>query len=306
MHLLRRTGRLDHPNSRSSHAIPTPRGGGLALLIGVAVAALAALVIGPSWSSSAWVALGGAVILAVVGLTDDVLGIGPSPRLFAQVAIGAAIGLVLGGWVGGCLGAIFTPAAVNMVNFMDGINGLCAGHAVVWGIAAMLAFPQVGQPLAVLGAMSLGGGLGFLPWNVPRARLFLGDVGSYLIGGLAGIGVLASSLWLLEGPEPATDWSLIGVVCGPYLLFAVDTVTTAVRRVGGGARLFEAHRTHVYQRLVNEGGMAHWAIALVMSVLSLLVTAAFLVSMVAGAIAAVAISLAYLSSPGYLRHEFTT
>ena len=134
LHLLRRAGGLDVPNARSSHAVPTPRGGGLALLAGVAAAALVRLVAGPrmvdgrcgwpSWHQrrlpcSAWPM----TYLA-------------SPRSHAcsrRQSIGVATGLALGGWQGALLGAMVVPAAVNMVNFMDGINGICAGHAVVWG-----------------------------------------------------------------------------------------------------------------------------------------------------------------------------
>lgn len=304
LHLLQRAGRLDVPNTRSSHAVPTPRGGGLALIVGVTAAALVALASGPAWSGAAWVAVAGCVALALVGLTDDLVGLAPQLRLLAQAAIGAATGATLGGWVGALLGAVVIPAAVNMVNFMDGINGICAGHAVVWGAGAMAAATYAGgDVLAVLGALSSGCGLGFLPWNAPRARLFLGDVGSYLIGGLAGVGVLAAVTTALPWSDSSTAWPTLGLVCAPYLLFAVDTATALVRRARTGQPVFEAHRSHVYQWLANERGVAHWVISLCMAVVAAVVTLAFAGGRAAGVVAATVAAVLYLLSPRLLRER---
>lgn len=304
MRLLQRAGRVDAPNTRSSHAVPTPRGGGIALLAGIAAAALAALVLGPIWSTVAWVAVLGSTALALVGLTDDLVGLKPQPRLVAQALIGVITGMAVGGWRAGLLGALVVPAAVNMVNFMDGINGICAGHAAVWGLGAMAASGYAGgDTLMVLGVLSLGCGLGFLPWNVPKARLFLGDVGSYLIGGLAGMGVLVAIVELLPGGNASTPWPLLGLVCGPYLLFAVDTASTMLQRARAGQRILVAHRGHVYQRLANERGRAHWAISLSICTVSLVVTVAFSVSTMGAALLAVITSSLYLASPTLLRRK---
>ena len=301
-HLLLRAGRLDVPNNRSSHALPTPRGGGLALLVGVTAAAVAAVSVGPQWSASAWIAVAGCATVALVGLTDDALGLAAQPRLLAQAAIGAAVGAALGGWIGAALGAVVIPTAVNMVNFMDGINGLCAGHAVVWGGGAMAASAYAGgDVLTVLGALSLGCGLGFLPWNVPRARLFLGDVGSYFIGGLAGIGVLLAILAVLPQGEANRAWPLLGLVCGPYLLFAVDTASALLQRARAHEPLLEAHRSHIYQRLVNEVGVAHWLVSMAIAALSLAITVAYNIGSVAGTFSAAVASVLYLVSPRLLR-----
>lgn len=303
--VLHRAGRHDVPNHRSSHATPTPRGGGLALLAATAVLAAVSTWQG-AWSVQTASVVAGCAALSAVGLVDDLRDLRPAHRLVAQALVGVLAGFVLGGPVGALVGLLVVPAAVNMVNFMDGINGMCASHAAVWGLGALLAAPEVGQPLAVLGAISLGGGLGFLPWNMPRARLFLGDVGSYLIGGLAGMGVLATGVVLLDGDQPPAVWPLVGLVCAPYLLFAVDTTSTVVRRARAGDPLFEAHRTHVYQRLVNEGGAPHWVVSLAVAALSLLVTSAFLVSAVVGVVAALTAAALYLASPGLVRQEVTS
>jgi UDP-N-acetylmuramyl pentapeptide phosphotransferase/UDP-N-acetylglucosamine-1-phosphate transferase len=270
----------------------------LALLVGVVAAALAAITFGTDWSASAWAAVAGCATLALVGLTDDFRGLAAEPRLIAQATIGAAMGAALGGWGGAVLGAVVIPTAVNMVNFMDGINGICAGHAIVWGAGAMAASSYTGgDVLTVLGALSLGCGVGFLPWNVPKARLFLGDVGSYLVGALAGTGVLLMITALLPGGGATAAWPTVGLVCAPYLLFAVDTATALAGRAAGGEPLFVAHRGHVYQRLVSTTGLSHWAVSLLVTALSAVVTLSFLAGWALGLVVAAFASLVYLASP---------
>jgi UDP-N-acetylmuramyl pentapeptide phosphotransferase/UDP-N-acetylglucosamine-1-phosphate transferase len=305
LRLLHRTARYDVPNHRSSHSAPTPRGGGIAVaagaLTGALVVALRDLL---DWGVSGWVAISAVVVLAAVGFADDVRGLPPLMRLVGQVVVGAVAGLVIGGGVGGAaVGAVVVPAAVNMVNFMDGINGLCASHAAVWGVGGLLAAQAGGSAtLALLGAVSLGGGLGFIPWNAPRARLFLGDVGSYLFGGLAGVGVIAA---LPSGQTGISGAQVMALVCAPYLLFAVDTATALVRRLLAGEPLLEAHRSHVYQRLVNEGGLPHWVVSAMMAAASLLVTLATAWSTVAGLVTGCIVVVGYLASPR-LRHVAVT
>ena len=294
--LLMRAQRLDMPNGRSSHTQATPRGGGLAILLAAFTALLLASLWGDVWDFEVWVAIAGAAALAGVGLLDDFSDLDPRLRLLSQVGIGAGIGVLLGSWPGAILGGLIIATAVNMVNFMDGINGLCAGHAAVWGVAALAAGALGGSDaLGVLGAVSVGGALGFLPWNVPQARLFLGDVGSYLVGGVAGVGVTIAALGAFEGG--ATSLKVLAVVCAPYLLFAVDTATTLIRRARRGENLLEAHRDHVYQQLVHHRGWPHWGVSLAMSAVAALVASAFHLGWTFGAAAAVVVSLAYLSSP---------
>jgi len=304
--VLRRADCLDVPTSRSSHAAPTPRGGGVAILSAVVIFSATAAFAPLNWSPSVWAAVAGVVALALLGLADDVSQLAAHPRLLAQIGIGASVGAAMGGVLGALLGAIVVPAAVNMVNFMDGINGLCAGHAAVWGVGALAAAAAGGgRVLPVLGAISLGGGLGFLPWNAPRARLFLGDVGSYLIGGLAGIGVLAVAVEVGGANPSSAPWLLFGLVCAPYLLFALDTGSTIIRRARRRENLLEAHRDHVYQRLVHGGGVPHWAVSLLMASLSMVVTVAFLSGWALGLAAAALAGGAYLVSPRLMTQEVT-
>lgn len=271
--LLRRADRLDLPNHRSSHTVPTPRGGGLAIVAGVLVTAVVAAATGQAWPPAVTFVVGGAIALAAVGLVDDTRGLAPLPRLLAQVVVGALVGWMAGGVAGLVVGMLVVPAAVNMVNFMDGINGICAAHAAVGGAGAMLAGAASGnEALSVLGALTTGGALGFLPWNAPRAQVFLGDVGSYLLGGLAGLTV---TLGLTSGPD-AWRPEVVGCLAAPYLLFSADTAATIVRRARRGEALLKAHREHVYQQLVHRHGLAHWVVSLTMAAVAACVTLAFL------------------------------
>ena len=288
---LRRASIVDVPNHRSSHDVPTPRGGGLAIIAGTLVAAVFYAVAGSVWPTEASLLLGGALVLGLVGLADDTLDLQAAPRLLAQVVVGAAAGAAVGGAPGLVLGALVVPAAVNMVNFMDGINGLCASHAAVGGLGAVFAGAALGNAtLTILGAVTIGGALGFLPWNAPRATMFLGDVGSYFLGGLAGLSVTAgltteAALWRPE---------VIGCLAAPYLLFAVDTAWTLARRHRLGEPLFEAHRDHIYQQLTHRRGLPHWLVSLAMALVALGVTLAFNAGWVAGGAAAAVAVIGYL------------
>jgi UDP-N-acetylmuramyl pentapeptide phosphotransferase/UDP-N-acetylglucosamine-1-phosphate transferase len=292
---LRRTDSLDVPNHRSSHTVPTPRGGGIACVFGVVAGAWA----GPSlsaWPAGLRAALAGSLALAVVGLSDDRRGLPPAPRLVAQAAVGAACGGVVGMpdhpvlW--SLVGLVLVPAVVNMVNFMDGVNGMCAGHTVLWGSAAILVGVSSALPtLVLLGLLAAGAFLGFLPWNFPRARVFLGDVGSYLAGGLVSTGILLVLPRVADGEVP------VAPLLAPMLLFAVDTGSTVVRRARAGQPLLQPHREHVYQRLVNEGGRSHPTVVAAMLIAGSLVVATMFLSPVLGTVVAVAVSVLYLAAP---------
>ena len=290
--LLRRANRLDLPNHRSSHTVPTPRGGGSAIVAGLLVAAVVAVATGAAWPSDVVLLFLGPLALAAVGLLDDTRGLEPLPRLLAQVVVGALLGWLVGGAAGLVVGMLVVPAAVNMVNFMDGINGICAAHAAVGGAGALFAGAASGnEALSVIGALTTGGALGFLPWNAPRAKVFLGDVGSYLLGGLAGLTVTLGLTAGADGWRP----EVLGCLAAPYLLFAVDTAATLARRHRLGEPLLEAHRGHVYQRLVHERGLAHWAVSFSMAVAALVVTLVVREGWLPGLLAAAVVVGGYLA-----------
>jgi UDP-N-acetylmuramyl pentapeptide phosphotransferase/UDP-N-acetylglucosamine-1-phosphate transferase len=260
--IARRLDLLDVPNARSSHAEPTPRLGGIAVM---AATLLAWAVAGGSDSADVWVVIGAALALAAVGLIDDFRPLASVLRLALQVAVAAGIVVVSGpvidvdlpgievrldGLLGQVVVAIFIVAVINAVNFMDGIDGMAAGVAVVNVLAlTALAEPEVALLLVALGGASVG----FLAWNHHPASIFLGDSGSLFIGTtLVGAAVLGSGTG--GGSQPVGG----SVAAIPTLLiflpFLYDTGLTILRRALRGESLLVAHRSHLYQRLARVDG----------------------------------------------------
>ena len=282
-------GVLDVPNHRSSHVTPVPRGGGVACLAGV----LAGLALASARHQDVpWLAVSGAVCLAIVGFADDRGALAAAPRLGAQIAVGALVGVTVGGgwWI--LAGIICIPVAVNVVNFMDGINGITSLNMAAWGFVAMaVGYAQHEPSLMVIGAVTAGSTTAFLPWNAPVARLFLGDVGSYLLGALVGIGILIG----------ASQTSSVVVLLAPLSIYLADTGTALVRRALRGEQLMTAHRQHVYQRLVSEAGMSHSTVAAVTFVLALVITLAWVPgSPLLGVPVTLVVLATYLASPAAL------
>lgn len=278
-----RAGLLDVPNHRSSHSLPTPRVGGLACVMGVLVAAVGGQFLG---QDVAWPLIAGATFLGAVGLADDRISLSAVVRLLSQVLVGAACGAAIGGPALAAAGAILVPTFVNMVNFMDGINAISSLTVALWGGTAF--FAASASPLHLIGAVTAGAALGFLPWNTPVARLFLGDVGSYFLGTLVGLGVV---LGIHEHVE-------IAVLLAPLTVYALDTGITLLRRASRGERLLDAHRDHIYQQLVNDHGLPHLAVAVGSAAVALAITLAWahLGALLASAVT-LALCAAYLGSP---------
>ena len=250
---------LDHPGARSSHKEPTPRGGGIAIAAAFVGAVAAAWVLGMVPGRIAGALAGGGAAVAALGWLDDHAGLSVRVRLPVQVAAAAAAVWAAGGlpalqWGPGAVplgaaGAVLAVLAViwslNLFNFMDGIDGMAAAEAISlggWGGALLLAEGHAG-----LAALAFGAGAaaaGFLPWNWPRARIFMGDVGSATLGFVFAVLALASEN---AGAVPLLAWATL------YALFLVDATATLVRRALRGERVYEAHRLHAYQRLVQAG-----------------------------------------------------
>lgn len=265
--LLQRQGIIDHPNERSSHARPTARGGGVAIVLIV-------LGLGPATGMQqgnvSLVAglLTTCAVLAVVSFLDDLRSL-PAAVRFGCHALAAVAVLASLGWpklaLGVAQGRTFAlPVAIsalviflwisgytNAFNFMDGINGLAAGQAVVTGLGmALLGSMASGQwpvvsPPVVLSLVIAGAALGFLPYNFPKARMFMGDVGS------APLGFMLASLviWLARD----FGWWLLLPLALLHANFVLDTGITLARRVARGERWHQAHREHFYQRLIRSG-----------------------------------------------------
>jgi Fuc2NAc and GlcNAc transferase len=249
-------GLLDIPNARSSHEIPTPRGGGVAIVLAASVGFCLLAVAGSVDIKLLIALLGGGLAVAVVGFIDDHRPLPASVRL-AMHGIAAAWALVwlgglpplrvgdhivqlgFGGYVLGFLGIVWT---LNLFNFMDGIDGIAASEAVFIGVGAALAalvggFGGVGLGVDLVFAAACGG---FLVYNWPPARIFMGDVGSGFVGFVIAVLALAS---LRSNPSAAWEWLLLGAV------FFVDATVTLGRRVARGERAQDAHRSHAYQWL---------------------------------------------------------
>lgn len=260
---LRSRGVLDIPNERSSHATVTPRGGGIAV-----VAALATgLLLGRQGGWDVAVILLIAVILGAVGLIDDFRGLSAKARLAILLLVGAAAGLLLGSSHSLLLAVpvmvAWTAAYVNAFNFMDGINGISGLSGLVAGVAYLFMGYSFESPgLVALGAALAGACLSFLPFNLPRARVFLGDVGSYSVGFV--IAACAWIAWAADAPPV--------LAIAPTSVYLVDTGVTLLRRAREGEPLMEAHRSHTYQRLVTSG-WSHAVVATCVALITSLVTA---------------------------------
>lgn len=254
-----RSSMLDLPNSRSSHQLPTPRGGGLAIAVTVLPAIASASALGWLPANQAVALAGGGVPVALVGWLDDRRGVGAITRLMVQ-AVAAAWSLW---WLGGlptlrvgsallplgiagvALGILAIMWATNCFNFMDGIDGLAAGEAMTVGAAGTLLLMSGGGPgLAIVPLLLAAASAGFLPWNWAPARIFMGDVGSGLLGFLFGSLAVASEN---AGALSALGWTtLLGA-------FVFDATFTLLRRAWRGERWYQAHRSHAYQRAVQSG-----------------------------------------------------
>ena len=270
---------LARPNARSSHAAPTPQGGGIA----VVTAALASLWLGAALAGLAGEAqLAGltlaAAILALIGAVDDVRGLGPVPRLLVQaVAVGVVIATLPSEvrivpllpraleWVLLLVGGVWF---VNLVNFMDGIDWMTVAETVPIAAGAALLGLIGAVPLsAVLVALALlGATIGFAPFNRPVARLFLGDVGSLPIGLMLG--------WILM--ILASRGHLAAALLLP-LYYLADATITLARRLARREAVWQAHRTHFYQR-ATDGGFAVTEIVVRVFVLNIALATLALVS----------------------------
>lgn len=277
---------LDIPNERSSHTQPTPRGGGLAIVVVVLAGVWLVVLNNAAFSRQAMVALTlGTLLIAGVSWLDDMRKVSFWVRLLVH-ALGACIAIVgigiiraIGipcdiylpfGWLGFPLTLVWLVGLTNAYNFMDGIDGIAGGQAVVAGIGWAILGWIGGQPMvSVMGLLIAVASIGFLGHNWPPAHIFMGDVGSAFLGfSFAVLTVIASR----SNP--------IFVLAGIALVwpFVFDATFTFIRRLCRGEKVWAAHRSHLYQRLVISGlshgqvsglyiGLAMlglvWAIALV-------------------------------------------
>lgn len=270
LQVLRRRSVLDHPNERSSHTTPTPRGGGWAFII-VLVPVWSCLGLSGADDMIGISALSGsALALAVMSWHDDLRGLSPLWRLSGQIA---AVTLVLSAapdhnlYFTGLLPPAFDSLAagllwvwfINLFNFMDGIDGISGIEAACIGAGVALVgfFADLQGPLFFYGLTLTAAALGFLWWNWHPAKIFLGDVGSIPLGFLSG--------WLLLTLSAQGQWAAALILPFYYL---ADATVTLMRRVLRGKRIWQAHREHFYQRAVQKG-WRHSTVALIILVADL-------------------------------------
>jgi Fuc2NAc and GlcNAc transferase len=253
-----RASLLDIPNERSSHVRATPRGGGLAIVL-VSLGAMAVFALTGRMAAPVFYALaGGGAAVAGVGYLDDRGRIGIVGRFVVHIAAAIWATAWLGGltslhWNGelvhlGFLGSVLAVLglvwSLNLFNFMDGIDGIAASQAVFMaGMGALLALAGGLSSSVLLGGIAIGAAsLGFLLWNWPPARIFMGDVGSGYLGFVLATLALAATK---EASVMLPAWLILGAV------FMVDATFTLCRRLLRRERVYEAHRSHAYQWLAR-------------------------------------------------------
>lgn len=245
---------LDIPNDRSSHQLPTPRGGGLAIVVSFLGGVVALTGFGTLREEISCALFGAGLLTAVVGFLDDHGHIAARWRLLAHFSAAAWALCWLGnlplpllpgiaidlGWLGWLLAALYLVWLLNLYNFMDGIDGIAAGEAVSVGLLASVLAALCHLPLEyiLLPLVLAVCAAGFLIWNFPPAKIFMGDAGSGFIGLILGVISLQTAKL---NPELLWAWLiLLGV-------FIVDSTVTLLRRLFRGERVYEAHRSHAYQ-----------------------------------------------------------
>ena len=246
---------LARPNARSSHKIPTPQGGGIAVIASaLAIAGVAIAIALPAALPSLGVLYAATALMALIGAIDDVRPIPVMPRLLLQAAAVGAVLYTLPAelqivpacplWLERLVLLVAGLWFVNLVNFMDGLDWITAAE-VIPVTAALALFGLFGSlsPAATLVAGALGGAmLGFAPFNRPVAKIFLGDVGSLPIGLLLA--------WCFV--ELAFAGHLVAAILLP-LYYLADATLTLLRRAAKREAVWQAHRSHFYQRATDNG-----------------------------------------------------
>lgn len=248
--ILRRLRIIDVPNERSSHSRPVLRGLGLATAIAMFVSYAFVLVFDDSGKISPLLVVAlVAVASAALGLVEDVKGLPVLIRSILQLAIAAAavialVSLTGATWLWIPYGVLFLSSYINVANFMDGINGISAWHGIIAGVTFALSGQLAQMPwLTFSGVILAAAFLGFLPWNLLGPGAFLGDVGSYLLGGAVAATALAAGI-------AGVPWL---ATIAPMIIYFADSAYTLVRRVRRGEKWYEPHKEHVYQRITQRG-----------------------------------------------------
>ena len=256
-----RSNLLDIPNERSSHTRPVPRGGGLAIVVVSLIGLIIIWILRPAWPWSALFVYGsGATLIAFVSWLDDLRSL-PNRVRFAVHSLSAAM-VILGfgywskiylpllgtinlGWLGLAITFLWIVGLINAYNFMDGIDGIAGGQAVVAGLGwAVLGWLSGQFFITGIGVVLAASSLGFLGYNWPPAKIFMGDVGSAFLG-------YTFAVLPVVAVQRDPRFALAGVLL--VWPFVFDAAFTFLRRLLHRENVFTAHRSHLYQRLVATG-----------------------------------------------------
>lgn len=252
---------LDQPNDRSLHSQPTPRSGGLAILLAVYVCGMGAIYIldQSRGLSYGWVG-GSGLLVAGISYFDDRFTLPPGLRLIVHTLAAALIAsggfvinrlelpgleLSLPYWIGVIFTLLFVVWMLNLYNFMDGMDGFAGGMTVFgFGVFAVLGLFSGNTLFSILNLIIAAAAMGFLVFNFPPARIFMGDAGSSTLG------FLAASMTLWAAHEKVFPFWLAILIFSPFI---ADATVTLIRRLLRGEKVWQAHKTHFYQQLVQAG-----------------------------------------------------
>ncbi|MDO4254232.1 MAG: glycosyltransferase family 4 protein [Kocuria sp.] len=305
--LLTRWGVVDIPNERSSHTRTVIRGMGLAVAGAVILVQAAGLLTGVVYTdrSVALTVLAGTCACVALGWTEDLRGVSVRGRLLVQGLIAGVCSALLVWaletsvlWWFVCTVAVMVY--INVANFMDGINGISGLHGLVVGLLYAWAGASNDLPWMIIAGLAVGFAFaGFLPWNLSRGAVFLGDVGSYLLGGSI---ILIAVAAFLSGVY-------VEYLLPPLAVYLADTSWTLLRRIRAGEPWWRPHRQHAYQRLTDMG-FSHLQSAVVVAVTTVLVSVISLVGLrlsgpvlVAAGVVVVLLLVLYLALPTLLQRR---
>ncbi|WP_448093716.1 MraY family glycosyltransferase [Pseudomonas lini] len=266
---------MDIPNERSSHSVPTPRGGGVAIVVAFLLALPVLTGLNLLSSEALYGLFGSGLLVAIIGFADDHGHIAARWRLLGHFIAGAwglfwlnglppieLFGITVDlGWFGNILALVYLVWMLNLYNFMDGIDGLASAEAISVCLGMCLVYWFSGNigliwaPLVLAAAVT-----GFLCWNFPPARIFMGDAGSGFLGIIIGIMVILSA-WV--NTDLLLSWLIVLGV------FIIDATWTLIMRLARGEKIYQAHRTHAYQ-YAAEQFKSHKAIMIMVVVINLL------------------------------------
>lgn len=311
IHIARRVGVMDIPNERSSHSLPTPRMGGVPM---VAAAA---------FTFAGWVhiAVEGtlpgkglphtflfALAMSVIGFLDDLKNLSSLVRFLIQMAAATLVLWMLGSLFPGIpkgnevipgtvwipLVAVWVVWMLNLYNFMDGIDGLAGGEAALASSFLFIVFAYFGESgWAVANLVIAAASMGFLVHNWPPAKIFMGDAGSAFLGGFYGMQSIVAG--------QSTQVPFLVLVL-PFANFILDATFTLIRRAAKGERWYQAHRSHIYQKLTNLG-ISHGratSLELLSVAVSCVASWAYIFVGTVGKLAIVVFIVMVLGSAGYL------